>query len=374
MKDIFRINHAEMSVFKDETILYPDYLPEKLPGRQKEIEEIASCLRPLLFGKMPRNMFLYGSTGVGKTACVKFVLKKLTEEVERRYYEIKSFYINCFQINTKYSIFTEISNYMGFTTPRRGLSCDEVYATIKEAIRKVKFYPIITLDEFDKVLNKQDASEVLYNLSRITDSDKKFCLIIISNDESLISRLDDRARSSLMPIVIKFENYGQKELKEILVERSNLAFKENCIEYEAIALAAAKAAKLGGDARVAINAILEAGRIADHENSSKVKIDHVKKAFEKTEFVSKLKALKYLGQKEKNVLKIISSKDGITSGEVYEILDKMDIKMSERSKRYALEKLEKLGLIKTTKLQLGNKGKTRRIYVNFEKEALEKYL
>ena len=55
------------SVFLDRNVLSPHYIPETLPFREKEIERIMNGLSPALRNERPRNMFIYGKTGTGKT-------------------------------------------------------------------------------------------------------------------------------------------------------------------------------------------------------------------------------------------------------------------------------------------------------------------
>ena len=46
-----------------------DYVPERLIGRDEQIRQDASALSPAPSGgDKPHNVFIYGKTGVGKTA------------------------------------------------------------------------------------------------------------------------------------------------------------------------------------------------------------------------------------------------------------------------------------------------------------------
>ena len=60
----------------------PTYIPETLPHRGKEINELASVLVTALRGETPSNVFIYGKTGTGKTAVTKFVGKELLKKGE----------------------------------------------------------------------------------------------------------------------------------------------------------------------------------------------------------------------------------------------------------------------------------------------------
>ena len=64
-KQIFKKNNRE--------ILRPSYIPDVLPHRQEEINSLASVLVTALKGERPSNILIFGKTGTGKTACVKYI-------------------------------------------------------------------------------------------------------------------------------------------------------------------------------------------------------------------------------------------------------------------------------------------------------------
>jgi len=76
-----------------------DYVPERLIGRDEQIRQVASALSPAPSGDKPHNVFIYGKTGVGKTAVMKYVLIELDKEVKKSGVNVKSVFINCNQIN-----------------------------------------------------------------------------------------------------------------------------------------------------------------------------------------------------------------------------------------------------------------------------------
>src|SRR3990167_7065903 len=115
-------------VFKSERFLYPEFVPERLPHRDAEIDNLVYCFQPLTKGLKAHNMFVFGKTGVGKTACVKFVLNELQEFSDR----VKALYLNCFEFNSRHSIISKLSNFLGLAMPSRGLSTAELYESLLE--------------------------------------------------------------------------------------------------------------------------------------------------------------------------------------------------------------------------------------------------
>lgn len=356
-KNIFMRHSAERSVFMDERYLYPEHIPEKLPHRDKEIDSLAYCFRPMLAGRKPQNVFLAGPTGVGKTVCAKFVLRQLQEANDRA----KSLYINCFEYNSRAAVLISLANFVGAAVPRRGLATDEVFTTFVQSMEKCSFTPVIVLDEVDQLLIEHENSKLLYDLLRVVEyGHKALGIVLISNDAGLTAKLDARIRSSLAQQTVVFNPYTPQQLKSILGERAEFAFAKGALEKDVINVAAAHAGKLGGDCRVALESVLRAGRIAERANAEKVTVQHLKEAFDAVDAISALKALKHLSKDELLLLKIIAEKGPIVSGKIHETYysDKEN-KLKERRLREILVALEKQNLVVGTELSLGSKGNTR---------------
>ena len=76
----------EKEIFKNEGVLYPDFVPEELNFRDNEIKEIVFSLKPLIAGKKALNLFIYGGTGTGKTVSAKHVSSQLMKETDKELY------------------------------------------------------------------------------------------------------------------------------------------------------------------------------------------------------------------------------------------------------------------------------------------------
>jgi cell division control protein 6 len=352
MPNVFESNKQENAVFRDERFLYPDFVPERLPFRDKEVSELVFCLKPASLGRKPTNVFVFGKPGTGKTVTLRFVLNELEEFSDRA----KGVYINCFQLPTKQAILSRLCNSLGYAVPQRGMSFEELWSKFIAVIKSKKSVPIIIFDEAEQLLNSS-LKDLLYEFSRLGEQHKVVVgLAFVSNDDFFLSKIDDRVRSSLQCSSIPFEPYSVPELKEILAERAKYAFTDFALDSDVVGLCAAHAAKLGGDARVAVSVLLKAGRLAERENAKKVLIKHVRASFMQEKPV-KVEVTSTLSEQEKEVLNLLdtSSVKEVDSGFVYSSLEK---KFSERALRYALSELESKGIIVSSRV-LRSRGFTR---------------
>lgn len=364
--NIFSKSSKIHEVFKSEKFLYPEFVPERLPFREQQVDELVFALKPLSEGRKGRNVFAFGSTGTGKTATVKFILKELQEYSDRT----KALFLNCFEKNSRHTVLVEIANFLGNAVPERGLSTAEVHASMLESLKNCGFLPIVILDEFDQLL-ENNGEELLYDLLRVAEQGlKPITVVLVSNNKELIALLDARVKSSLQAAGLEFEQYSPAQLKEILKQRADYAFFEGVLEKDVVNVAAAHAARLGGDARIAIESLLNAGRIAERENSARVSLKHLRQAFETIEVSAGRKKAKILSAGEKKILSIISKNpEGIDSGKLFKAFQKKGGKFSDRRFRDIISSLERQKVVKAEQTTKG-KGKTRIFTLNVKKETL----
>src|SRR3989344_4737719 len=92
---------------------------------------------------------------------------------------------------------------------------------------------------------------------------------MIVNDKTWLIKLDSRIRSRLLPEVLEFNAYNEKETLGILKKRTEFAFIPNSFSKEALELISKKAYDVG-DIRLGIYLLKESGLIAEGESSKKV--------------------------------------------------------------------------------------------------------
>ena len=396
MANLFEGSIKESRIFLNRDIMLPHYTPERLPFREKQINEMVSVLSAAINNSKPDNMFLYGKPGTGKTSCTKHVLNQLDEFAKSKSMPIRIFYMNCRHYNSKYKVLSKIVQELYPDRDFIGYSGTFIYENLLKYCKENSCRLIVGLDEIDKV---KDLDELIYALTRANDElqNSSVSIVGVSNQLTFKDRLDPRTKSSLCEKELVFPPYNAAELRAILKDRVEIAFRPGVVEESAINLAAAIAAQESGDARTAVMLLLRAGDLAEENNLEKVTDAEVKTAKEIVGEEIVMDMICSLPEQQQLVLysiaKLTTDKKGIKklgkddcilfSGEVYEEYKKIaeKVKTSSVSIRWFQEyinELEMYGLLLTTNSGKGFRGQTRLIKLGFDGEkirnVLEKHL
>ena len=226
---------SQQSIFKNLSVLSPHYVPKELPFREKHIEEIMNVVSPALKGQKPRNLFIYGKTGTGKTCSMKHIMEEFVEAGKKRGADMH--YVNCRIYNSRYRIMQKImKNYIP-ELEKSGFGLPFLYEKLIEICSEGK-QMVVILDEIDMT---KDLDELVYTLTRANDEikDGGVSMVGISNKLSFKDSLDPRSKSSLYETEMIFQPYTAEQLRKILEQRVEEGFEKNVVEPSAINLAAA---------------------------------------------------------------------------------------------------------------------------------------
>ena len=275
------------SVFKSKEILYPEYIPSRLPYRDRQLKMLVQYFRPLLYnpGTISQRVFVHGPLGVGKTVTVRAFGEHITRRAHQRGINLRYIHINCHRARTTFQVVQEIAKHIGTPLPQRGLSTLEMYSSVLEYLDRENMYIIIGLDEFDYFV-RASGSDALYFFVRTYDEHpdlvRRVNFILISRSIVEIELLDSATSSYLMRHIVPFKPYKSYELYEILKDRRDEAFWEGTVSDEVLKMISEiVGVDTGGDgnARVAIELLRLAGEAADYEGSEIVTLEHVRKAY-----------------------------------------------------------------------------------------------
>ncbi|HJS68113.1 MAG TPA: AAA family ATPase [Nitrososphaera sp.] len=374
--NIFDKAASGKSLVKSRQALTIDYVPEKLPFRDAESKTLAQVLSTVFKGARPSNLLLFGKPGTGKTAVAKNVVERLVKKSNELKIDVTVIFINAKSAGSAYKVLYEIAEELGINREQgkqvhfTGLSMGEATDRILQYIQKKKLRFILVVDEIDSLVDKS-GDDILYNFTRANQKMGKggfVTLIGISNSLTFKDKLDPRVRSSLSEEEAVFNPYTVDQLRQILQERSRLAFSEGAVTDAAINLCAAVAGREHGDARLAMNLLRVAAELAEREGATKVDEKHVRTGQDRIEKDAPFEALKNAPAHHKLVIiAVTKSKSGIT-GDVYDtylaLCKQTEQKpLTQRRVTQIISELDMLGLVSTDVVSQGRYGRSQKIKV-----------
>lgn len=383
LEALFERYIRQSSIFLNRDVLSHNFVPSYLPHRETEILRLGSILAPSLRGMKCSNIFIYGKTGTGKTAVSKHVLSRLSKKSENVGCPLKICYVNCRVAGTEYRTAAALCSWLGLQVPFTGLSTAEILDRFLARVREKRVYLIIVLDEVD-ILVKGYGDRLLYELTRMNEQleGSKMVLIGVSNDLYFKELLDPRVLSSLSEEEVVFKPYTASQLKDILLQRAKLAFREGALTDSALNLCAALAASEHGDARRALDLLRVAGELAEREGAVRVEEAHVREAQKKIEHDRVIEALTSLPLHSKIILQTLyqaekEGKRGLTTGELYErylrLCSRLRVEgLTSRRVGGLLNELDMLGVINAQIVNLGRHGRTKQIKIKVPLKTVEK--
>jgi len=366
LDDIFNKVLSGKKIIIDPTVLNNDYVPNKLPFREKQIVSVGQSLALILKGNKCSNLLLYGKTGTGKTVVARYVTEKLHERADN--IKLIIAYSNTRVSNTGYRILLDIANAVELEIPFTGLSIGEVLKRLSIHISQRKYFIILILDEIDYLV-KTYGDDLLYDLTRINENlyPGLLSVIGISNDLNFKEFLNPRVLSSLSEEEIVFPPYTSIEIKSILEQRAKIAFEKESISQGAISLCSALAGSEHGDARRAVDLLRIAAEVAEREGAKRLEEKHIRSAVQRMERDRIYDALTSLPLQAKTLLvSILETAQNCTTGDVYEKYKinskKVGIEtLTQRRISTILSELDLLGLITTNIVSKGRYGRTKKI-------------
>lgn len=368
------------SVFRDESKLDINYVPSRLPHRDKEhrlLMEFFSFLTQFP-DRMAQRVLVIGDIGTGKTAlCQRFGVD-ITIEAHKRNVNVKYVHINCREYRGKLSLVLQHAiGILKPTFPKRGFSSEETLGTLLQLLDEENAFMVLALDEFDSLI-ENEGSDAVYSLTRLQEMrpgmPQRISLIGIMRDLSPTEKLDPSAKSTLQRSIIRLEKYLKPQLMDILNARVNMAFEPGVVPEDVVSLTADLAQDESGNARFAIELLWRAGKYADAEELGEVNPECVRKAVSSIIPTLQKSELSSLGQNEKLFL--------LGAAEVFKTSEKAYATLVDVEKAYAvaceefevppvshtmlwkyLQTYSALGILKSEVSGEGTRGRSTRIYL-----------
>jgi Cdc6-like AAA superfamily ATPase len=310
------------SIFVDRAVFEESFVPQQIIAREEETKKLISCLKPVRFGDFTVNIYLYGQPGVGKTLVCKTVLEK--------HFPKKFVYIDCFDDNTKRDIMEQVMALGGIFLHGK-ISTRNMIKRFRESKKRL----VVCLDRCELIKDQEIIEALLLSGCG---------LILISNQPLSVSKLALKGNSKLYLDEIEFKPYNRNEIFQILKDRARCGLASDVITDDILSLAARIC---DGDARRGLQLVKLAARDAEILNQSRITVENIESASQKTRSQTISNVLEKLSEKQKIIFDILKENRRMTSGELFRIYRKISgDDANDRSYRNQMNALKEFGLVK----------------------------
>lgn len=361
------------SVFRDDSILLPEYLPHQIPHRDSQLRMLELYFQSVVqnASRASQNVILSGPNGSGKT----MLAKKLGESLQKKgalYGNlVKTLLVNCRIERSLQAVMVKALKSLGQNYPSRGYSFEELLSALVEELKNNRMHLVIAFDEVDSLIASDPSA--LYTITRLRETAEGrqvFSSLLISKTTDYTKTVDLSTLSSLPWNEVKLEPYVPEQLADIIVSREE-AFNEGALEERTIQLAADIAGSYG-DARYALELVYRAGKLADASESLRILPEHVRSAKASLPPQFSKEELSYLTKHQKLILMSVSAllKKGdsnyVTTGEVEKeystICEGLGLAPNHHTQVWSdVNELSRKGIIETQLSGKGMRGRTKLI-------------
>ena len=274
-------NHVEdamfgKSIFKNESSLYPEFVPPELPTREDDISRLARNFRSLLGseGSFSVNVAIIGHAGVGKTNLCKYTMKRFEEAANSRHINVKFLYYNCHSFRSKTAILRNILSEH-FRIQSRGFSDEEILDMLVKRLTREDIRLVIGLDEAN-MLASEDILSIFHAGEYFGSEQSMISTIIISRPIEYRSLLNVPLSGHIHD-QMDISGYKRDKLLTILEYRAGMSLYPTAYSEETLNLIA-DICSSSQNARHGLEILYRSGKLADLKNETFINPEYIRAA------------------------------------------------------------------------------------------------
>ncbi|XP_021095542.1 cell division control protein 6 homolog isoform X2 [Heterocephalus glaber] len=260
-----RLFKQEGTCYQQAKLILNTAVPDRLPGREAEMDVIRSFLREHICGRKAGSLYLSGAPGTGKTACLSRILQNLKKEVKG----FKTIMLNCMSLRSAQAVFPAIAQEICQGEASRLTGKDMMQKLEKQMTAEKGPMIVLVLDELDQLDSKgQDVLYTLFEWPWLSGS--RLVLIGIANTLDLTDRILPRleARQHCKPQLLNFPPYTRSQIAAILQDRLHQVSGDRVLDPAALQFCARKVSAVSGDVRKALDLCRRAIEIVESDVKS----------------------------------------------------------------------------------------------------------
>lgn len=258
----------ETSIFRNRLLFDHECEPQEFKHRKYEMDTIAECMKPLLNHDKPTNAVIYGNCSTGKTTAVKRIL----EHIEKITTKVVCVYINS-ESKNKRDIYNHIhKKIFGYIIEQNRIGTSEIKNKIVSYMRNKHKSLIIVLDEADCL--KKELDDIVKSLLKLHEEyyGARVGLYLIAYDVKILN-LSSSTNSLFQLKEVFFNEYSKEQVYDILSKRCDYGFVKGAITERQLK----EVVNVSINIRDGLSILMSLGRLAERDNSKKIKDEYLNK-------------------------------------------------------------------------------------------------
>ncbi len=305
--------------------LEEDYLPNAMPGRERQLRCLSDVLEPATEGEPAESCWEIGPSGVGKTSTAKYLLQ------EAEQWGVDSVYVSCVS-NTRWEALQEIAGAHPSVIAKHNTSTERLQELLAQPDQPF----VVILDEIGGL----EEPDLLTDLASI----EWLSLICIGHKRgTALARVPDAVDHLRYAEVVEFDPYSHDALLEILDARREVALQHRVVDDDQLERIVGEA---GGSARFGVQALRSAVDLGIERGHTTVREEDIDDCFEHAHARIRKQQLESLGVDHQLVYRVIREHGPLRPQPIFDRYETLSDDPSTRQMvtRYR-DKLAEYGLI-----------------------------